>query len=111
MTAYVGWKTIDHRYSVGTIEGTQPYRKAKASLKASLCKAKWCSSRGKTVNQPDAPLSLAISIARCRAGETSSLMVHCSILTKLPSSFLDVFFGCDLLHSGLVAVSSRLGQD
>ena len=59
---------------VRTIEGSQPYRKPRASLKACLCKAKRCSSRGKTVNQLDVSLSLAISIARCRAGEASSLM-------------------------------------
>ena len=48
----------------GMLEGNQPYRSARASLNAPLCKQKPNSSMGREVSQFEAPFSLASSMAR-----------------------------------------------
>ena len=45
----------------GVRTGSQPYLRAKASMKAPLCRWKLNSSIGKEVNHTEAPLSLANS--------------------------------------------------
>ena len=48
---------------VGTLEGSHPYLRARASLKAPLCNEKPNSSRGRAVSQVEAPFSCARSTA------------------------------------------------
>ena len=80
---------------VGDLEGTQPYLKARASMKALLWREKPCSSSGKAVNKLDEPLSLARSMAFWKAGVTSPLRllasaVACSLLFLRISALADI---------------------
>ena len=54
------------------LSGVQPYRSAKASWKAPLCKAKPCFERGNTVSQVADPFSLARFTNLCRLSSRSS---------------------------------------
>ena len=50
----------------GSLFGVQPYRSARASWNAPLCRAKPCSERGRTVSQVEDPFSLASFTDLCR---------------------------------------------
>ena len=52
-------KEEPHTQWRGMLDGNQPYRSARASLNAPLCKQKPNSSMGREVNQFEAPFSLA----------------------------------------------------
>jgi len=61
-------KAAPHSQCVGGLVGAQPYRNAKASTKAPLCRQKPCSLMGRDVSQLEAPGWLALRSAPLRSG-------------------------------------------
>ena len=63
-------KETPQEHLEGSLSGVQPYRNAKESWKAPLCRAKLCSESGSRVSQVDDPFSLARSwiCAGCLVG-------------------------------------------
>ena len=75
-------KFLPQTHSAARRGGRQPYRKQRASLNAPLWREKPCSLIDRVVSQLEAPLSLAISTARCRScdkrGYRLSSNLNCS---------------------------------
>jgi len=81
-------KAAPHSQYVGGLVGAQPYRNAKASTKASLCRQKPCSLMGRDVSQLEAPGWLARSMALDRAEDNcgrrvDAVCVTCSRRSRL----------------------------
>ena len=97
-----------HSQYMGVREGDHPYRRARATKKAPLCRQIPNSSIGKDVNQFDAPFSLAKSIDCPSAwgwrGYAHTYYYHFAFQCSVSNSFRNIP-NCSRGHGGCSAAS------